>query len=139
MFFENRLCIPNSTLRVQVIREIRGGSLSRHFGRDKTIGQVEYKYYWPQLIKDVADFVQRCQICQKGKGSAQNLYQKCLRLTFPWSSSLECPRQQGAMDSFFVVDRFSKMAHFIVCKKTHDANKIATLFFKRSYTSTWCA
>ena len=40
-------------------------SLSGHLGRDKTQAKIKERFYWPTITKDVQDFVQTCDACQR--------------------------------------------------------------------------
>ena len=62
-FFEDRLCIPQGSLREHIIQELHIGGLWDHMGRDKTISLVEARYFWPHLKRDIEKFVKRCYTC----------------------------------------------------------------------------
>ena len=112
-----------------------------HVGRDRTLQLISQSYFWPTIRKEVERFVERCHIFQVSKGTATNagLYMPLPVPIKPWIDIsmdfvLGLPRTQRGNDSIFVVvDRFSKMAHFIACKKTADAVRVAELFFKEVY------
>ncbi|KAH9763915.1 Endonuclease [Citrus sinensis] len=138
LFKSNQLCVPNSSLRLKIISELHNEG---HMGRDKTLALNANTYFWPTMRREVYHYVETCRICQVSKGAATNagLYTPLPIPTQPWADIsmdfvLGLPRTQRGMDSIFVVvDRFSKMAHFIACKKTTDTLIVARLFFKEVY------
>nr|GEU64071.1 hypothetical protein [Tanacetum cinerariifolium] len=138
LFKGNRLCIPDSSLRLQIIKELHG---ERHVGRDRTLQLVQASYFWPTMRKKVDRYVKRCHICQVSKGTTTNagLYLPLHVPLQPWVDIsmyfvLGLPRTQRGNDLIFVVvDRFSKMVHFIPYKKTADAMVNTQLNFSSAY------
>ncbi|GKV03596.1 hypothetical protein SLEP1_g15871 [Rubroshorea leprosula] len=138
LFKGNRLCVPHCSLRDSIIWEAHNGGLASHFGRDKTLALVKESFYWPKLEQNVIRHIQRCKVCHQAKTINQNigLYLPLPIPTSPWEDVsmdfvLGLPRTQRSKDSIMVVvDRFSKMAHFIACQKTNDASLIAELYFR---------
>jgi hypothetical protein len=138
LFKGNQLCIPKCSMRDNLLKEKHSGGLVGHFSHDKTFAQLRSSYYWPGMRTKVIKFVNRCRIFQHVKGKIQNtrLYQPLPIPKRPWDAIsmdfvLELPRTQRGFDSIFVVvDRFSKMVHFIPCQKTSDALHVVNHFFK---------
>uniref|UniRef100_A0A2N9F6N0 Reverse transcriptase n=1 Tax=Fagus sylvatica TaxID=28930 RepID=A0A2N9F6N0_FAGSY len=108
LFKEGKLCVPNCSLRQQLVLE---------------------------------HFVNSCGVCQRSKGGSSNagLYLPLPVPSKPWEHVsmdfvMGLPPTLRRSDSIMVVvDRFSKMAHFVACKKVHDASSIAGLYFKDIY------
>ena len=103
-------------MRENIIQEKHNGSLSGHFGINKTLELVQRYYFWPKLARDVQRYVEQCGICQRAKGGSRNegLDQPLPIPNRPW----ECvsmdfvvglPKIKLGMDSIYVVvDKFSK-------------------------------
>jgi len=89
-------------------------------------------------LNDTFDAQSQCIACRKTKSRVQphRLYTPLPVPTKPWVDIsmdfiLGLPKSNKGIDSIFVVvDRFSKMTHFIACHKTDDASHIADLFFR---------
>ena len=138
LFREGKLCVPRSSIRDLLVHEAHGGGLMGHFGVGKTLATLQEHFYWPKMKRDVERVCARCVTCKKAKSKIKphGLYTPLPIPDAPWEDIsmdfvLGLPRTKTGKDSIFVVvDRFSKMSHFIPCSKTDDAIHIANLFFK---------
>ncbi|GJZ39231.1 reverse transcriptase domain-containing protein [Tanacetum coccineum] len=137
LFKGHRLCVPVSSSREAIILECHQGALAGHFGRAKTAALVGDRFFWPKLARDVQKVINRCRVCHiaKTQHTNQGLYTPLPTPEGPWEDVsidfvLGLPLTQRKKDSIMVVvDRFSKMAHFISVSKPFDATHVARLYF----------
>lgn len=57
LFKGNQFCVPQGSLRLHLIQEHHGNGLSAHLGKDKTILQLEDRFYWPHMRRNITKFV----------------------------------------------------------------------------------
>jgi hypothetical protein len=135
-----------SLLRLLLLQESHAGGLAGHFGHQKTLLMLSGHFYWPRMRWNMDRYVKRCITCNisKSKLKPHGLYTPLPATTTPWEDIssdfvLGLPRTKRGHDSIFVVvDRFSKMPHFIACQKSDDALHIANLFLERSCAYLEC-
>ncbi|GJX52913.1 RNA-directed DNA polymerase, partial [Tanacetum coccineum] len=138
LFKRQRLCVPRHSIRLTIIQEAHEGGLAGHLGAEKIVHILRSHFFWPKMSRDVENFIRRCLPCHRAKGqsSPHGLYMPLPVPVAPWEDvSLDfitgLPRTQRQKDLIMVVvDRFSKMAHFIACHTTYDAVQIANIYFK---------
>jgi hypothetical protein len=49
LFRGNQLCIPNCSMRENLLKEKHNEGLAGHFGHDKTFAKLSESYFWPGM------------------------------------------------------------------------------------------
>jgi len=139
----DRLCIPAlPEVKLLLLRESHDAVAAGHFGLEKTYQSLARRFFWPRLASSVKKFVSACQTCQAMKADTRptaGVYRPVDVPDRPWESVgmdfiTGLPTSVEGFDSILtVVDRFSKMAHFIPTVKTVTAPEVATLFVNQVF------
>ena len=146
LLFANKTFVPsNKALRLEILESLHDEPSAGHLGRTKTLDLVSRYYYWPGIRSSVEEYVATCQTCSRNKKprhKAHGLLQQIPLVERPWSSIsldfiVKLPQSRlykMPMDSILVVvDCLTKMAHFVPCQESMDAEKLAQLFMREIF------
>ena len=130
--------VPNKTeLFRRILKECHDHLAAGHPGRAATYELVSRNYWWPKMRQTVAKYIRNCDTCARTKPVRHAPYGllKTLEVLFRrWSSvSLDfitrLPMSNGFDALLVVVDRLSKMAHYIPTTSDVNSKQLAKLFF----------
>jgi len=139
LLYKNRWDIPTDEgLRRTIMEAEHDSKIAAHFGTYKTIGRVTANFYWPKMDENITKYVRSCDVCQRNKVIRHKNYGLLEPLEVPmrpWTAiSIDfivgLPKSNGYTKIWVIVDRFSKIAHFIPLRTEEHIKKLALTFVK---------
>lgn len=132
--------VSTEKLRVAVLTANHDAPAIRHPGTEKTKKILSRNYWWPDMIKFVKEYVRSCEICQRTKSKRHKPFgdleflpvpdEKWRSLIIDFVTDLPAAGIERFDSICVIVDRFTKMTHYIPCHKTITAQKLAQIFLR---------
>ena len=136
----HRLCVPDvGGLKKEFMEEAHSSAYEMHLRSTKMYHTLREHYWWRGMKKDVAEFVSRYLICHQVNAEHQRPARLLQSLPIPqwkWERItmdfvVGLPHCQSGYDAIWViVDRLTKLAHFLPMKNNDSIEKLAELYVK---------
>ncbi|KAE9050478.1 hypothetical protein PR001_g2344 [Phytophthora rubi] len=131
-----RLCVPNDT---DLRNAVHDTAARGHPGSAKTLATAQTKFFWINMGKSIAKYVQSCELCQRVKAAQHKPAGLLHPLEIPhkrWTHISmdfmpDLPPTKSQYDTILVIlDRLTKRAHFIPTVKALSSKDTARLFLR---------
>lgn len=76
-----QIITPHENMRQKIISYYHDSKFAAHKGIEETIRRIKLKYIWPNLTKDVKEYIKTCDVCQINKIDRRNWSQPCIITT----------------------------------------------------------
>jgi len=137
MYKEGKVYVPkDEKLRAEIIRLYHDMPIGGHGGQWKTVELVTRNFWWSGVTKEVKRYVEGCDTCQQNKNRTEQPAGKLMPNSIPekpWTHIsadfiTKLPLAQGYDLILVVVDKLTKMVHFIPTTEKTLAEGLARLF-----------
>jgi hypothetical protein len=137
----DRICIPavDKELVTKLLVETHDSTFEAHSGVNATKEKLMRQFFWPKMDSDIHKFIRSCIVCSrvKSKNRKHGLLIPIKAPTHKWHTIsmdfvMDLPTTPDGFDAVMVVvDKLTKHAHFIACKKTITAEQAAALYLQQ--------
>ncbi|GJW85304.1 putative nucleotidyltransferase, ribonuclease H [Tanacetum coccineum] len=138
LHYMDRIWVPLvGGVRTKIMDEAHKTRYSVHPGADKMYYDLRDMYWWPGMKKEIAIYVSKCLTCAKVKAEHQRpsgLLQQPEIPEWKWEKIAmdfitKLPRSSSGHDAIWViVDRLTKLAHFLAIREDYSMEKLARLY-----------
>ena len=137
------------SVREELLKRYHDDLLVKHFDADKISELLNCKYYWKSMIKNVKEYINTCDICQRVKMKRHLSYDKLrllLQFTDFWKeittnfiTDLSLSKWKKVMyDSIFViVDHYMKIMCYLFTKKNSDCCRVSRVVLQKNCFKIW--
>ena len=142
LWHQGKIWVPNKEgIRTNLIGQHHDSPQAGHGGRAKTTQLLQRKYYWHHMSNTIKQQDKNCDICQRTKVvryAPYGLMKPNEAPDRPWKSIsmafiTDLPKSEGDDAILIVMDRLTKMAHFLPCAKEMDARQFSELFMREIF------
>jgi hypothetical protein len=139
IFKRGQIEVPkDNALRYTIVKSRHNIKMVVHPGRAKTLGLVKRCFIWPSAKRFINQYVDGCDSCQRSKpltlkpwGTLESLPIPAGPLTdISYDMITNLPTSKGCNSILTVINHLTKMAHFLPCKKSMDANQLADVMMR---------
>jgi hypothetical protein len=141
VWFNNRIVVPkNEEIHQRILDEAHLSRYSIHPGSTKMYEDLKQHYWWTKMRIEITRYVARCDTCRRVKAIHMKTAGPLQSLPIPtwkWEDiSMDFivgfPRTAKGYDSIWViVDRLTKIAHFLRVKTIHPVTVYAQMYIAR--------
>ena len=140
ILMNDRIWVPNNPeLRNEILEEAHKSKYTIHPGSTKMFKDLQRKYWWTGMKRDVANYVSKCLICQQVKAEHQKPGGMMQQIEIPqwkWEEItmdfiVGLPKTRKQHDAIWVIiDRLTKSAHFLPIRISQSLESLADLYIR---------
>ncbi|MBW0560399.1 hypothetical protein O181_100114 [Austropuccinia psidii MF-1] len=133
------MALTDRTLINTILHDCHDSVAAGNLSEDRTLESVTTCYWWPNWRKNVAEYCQTCDRCQKGKIATGKKFEMMIQIQEPkspwkivhmdWVTALSPGGDRSYNSCLVLVERYIKTLMFLPCHKDDTAMNTAIMIW----------